>query len=322
MVYQDVIDIAAGKSFSVALKADGTVWTWGLNTSYQLGIGDTMTRPVPTQVLAGASSTTEKYIKNITAVAAGEGHVLVATTDGTMYSWGYNNWGQLGNNTTTTATKPVKVSNITNVAAISANYYNSMAMTSDGSVYTWGWNEYGQIGDGSYRYDTFYLHHHDSYSHDHWNDPTYMNKTVPTQVVKGVTGSDTAYISNIWNISAGRINMYVIHEDGYVYAWGSNSKGQTGDDTNTKDGNYLTLHNGTRLNYHAMDNTATQVGDFETKTLVVNNYDVVTTMGRDETIQLNTSDFERNYRSGFNVKYHNEDQSGALTAGKLNLYFT
>ncbi len=78
--------------------------------------------------------------------------------------------------------------------------------------------------------------------------------------------------------------MYVIHEDGYVYAWGSNSKGQTGDDTNTKDGNYLTLHNGTRLNYHAMDNTATQVGDFETKTLVVNNYDVVTTMGRDETI--------------------------------------
>ena len=196
-----------------------------------------------------------------------------------------------------------------------------MAMTSDGSVYTWGWNEYGQIGDGSYRYDTFYLHHHDSYSHDHWNDPTYMNKTVPTQVVKGVTGSDTAYISNIWNISAGRINMYVIHEDGYVYAWGSNSKGQTGDDTNTKDGNYLTLHNGTRLNYHAMDNTATQVGDFETKTLVVNNYDVVTTMGRDETIQLNTSDFERNYRSGFNVKYHNEDQSGALTAGE-NLTFT
>lgn len=70
-----------------------------------------------------------------------------------------------------------------------------------------------------YRYDTFYLHHHDSYSHDHWNDPTYMNKTVPTQVVKGVTGSDTAYISNVWNISAGRINMYVIHEDGYVYAW-------------------------------------------------------------------------------------------------------
>lgn len=127
------------------LKADGTVWTWGLNTSYQLGIGDTMTRPVPTQVLAGASSTTEKYIKNITAVASGEGHVLVATTDGTMYSWGYNNWGQLGNNTTTTATKPVKVSNITNVAAISANYYNSMAMTSDGSVYTWGWNEYGQF---------------------------------------------------------------------------------------------------------------------------------------------------------------------------------
>lgn len=318
---QDVIDIAAGKSFSVALKADGTVWTWGLNTSYQLGIGDTMTRPVPTQVLAGASSTTEKYIKNITAVASGEGHVLVATTDGTMYSWGYNNWGQLGNNTTTTATKPVKVSNITNVAAISANYYNSMAMTSDGSVYTWGWNEYGQIGDGSYRYDTFYLHHHDSYSHDHWNDPTYMNKTVPTQVVKGVTGSDTAYISNIWNISAGRINMYVIHEDGYVYAWGSNSKGQTGDDTNTKDGNYVSLHNGTRLEYHAMDNTPTQVGDFESKTLVVNNYDVVTTMGRDETIQLNASDFERNYRSGFNVKYHNEDQSGALTAGE-NLTFT
>ena len=43
-----------------------------------------------------------------------------------------------------------------------------------------------------------------------------------------------------------------------------------------------------------MDNTPTQVGDFETKTLVVNNYDVVTTMGRDETIQLNRSDFERN----------------------------
>lgn len=51
-----------------------------------------------------------------------------------------------------------------------------------------------------------------------------------------------------------------------------------------KTGNYVSLHNGTRLEYHAMDNTPTQVGDFETKTLVVNNYDVVTTMGRDETI--------------------------------------
>ena len=73
--------------------------------------------------------------------------------------------------------------------------------------------------------------------------------------------------------------------------------------------------------YHAMDNTAVQVGDVESKTLVINNYDVVTVMGRDETIQLETGDFERNYRSGFNVKYYNADQSGALTAGE-NLTFT
>ncbi|MCI5604818.1 MAG: hypothetical protein MR413_04125, partial [Clostridia bacterium] len=328
---QDVIDIAAGNSFSAALKADGTVWAWGLNNNYQLGINDTVTRPVPMQVYAGASSGTETYLKNITAIAAGEAHMLALSADGSVYSWGYNNWGQLGNGTTSTATKPVKVSTLTNVVAVSANYYNSMASTLDGSVYTWGWNEYGQIGDGSYRYDTYYYDNSWGHHHDHWSSPTYMNKTVPTQVVKGVTESDTAYMNNVWNISAGTATMYVIREDGFVYAWGSNSNGQTGDDTNDTDGQTVSLCNGTRLEYHAMDNTAVQVGDKEASMLLIENatlytdgtpvktytdtdkLPVNTTIGRNQTLQLDINNIEQRYLSGFNVKNYNADKSGKIS---------
>jgi alpha-tubulin suppressor-like RCC1 family protein len=98
-----VIAISAGSDHTVALKNDGTVWTWGYNGSGQLGNGaalDESPNPTPTQVPG---------LSGITAIAAGTYHSLALKNDGTVWGWGYNGHGQLGNNTITDSSVPVQV---------------------------------------------------------------------------------------------------------------------------------------------------------------------------------------------------------------------
>ncbi|MBQ3462464.1 MAG: hypothetical protein IJH36_05020, partial [Clostridia bacterium] len=377
---QDVIDISAGDVFSSALKANGTVWTWGYNANYELGIGDTLTRPVPMQVLAGQSATyyltnknegSRKYLRNIVDIDAGFNHMLTLATDASMYSWGYAYWGQLGyqeqesrqyhgnhywdgdRNTPTalpSQSAPVKVLSVKDhsgaeetVVGISAGGHNSLAVTYDGSVYTWGYNEYGQIGDGTYRYDRY----HDTYW-EVWS-AEYQNKATPTQVVKGdsvssdKSSANVYYLDNSWSVSAGSYAMYTIRSDGFIYSWGRNFYGQTGKDTNLTDVYYVNANpdyyiytsavqnNGTAHTvYRAMQNRPVQVGADENRTLLLdyaelktngttettynasNKLPVVMTIGQEQTLELNLDKAYVNYESGFNVKYYDHDYSGDL----------
>jgi alpha-tubulin suppressor-like RCC1 family protein len=130
------------ESFSLALKSDGTIWAWGENAIGQLGDGTTTERHTPVQV--GTPPLGE-----VTAVAAGQGHNLALRSDGTVWAWGLNARGELGDGTTTDRLTPVQVQNLSGIKAIGAGDNHSLAVRSDGTVWAWGFNIRGQLGDGT-----------------------------------------------------------------------------------------------------------------------------------------------------------------------------
>ena len=186
--------ISAGSCHNLALKSDGTVWAWGDNSSGQLGNGttDNSTSPVKVSFPGGVT---------VTAIAAGGYHSLALTSNGTIYAWGYNNTGQIGNGTLAPAvTSPVKVSfpgGVT-VTAIAAGDYYSMALTSDGTIYAWGDNSNGQLGNG-----------------------TTVDKTSPVKV---------SSLSGVTTIAAGTNHSLALKNDGTAWSWGNNNNGQLGNE--------------------------------------------------------------------------------------------
>lgn len=126
--------IAAGDTHTVALKSDGTVWSWGYNASGQLGDGRTIRQVEPVQVTG---------LTSVTAIAAGFGHSVALRSDGTVWVWGDNSSGQLGDGTERDRSTPVPVMAsgsvpLDDVIAIEASGYYSVALKSDGTVWCWG----------------------------------------------------------------------------------------------------------------------------------------------------------------------------------------
>jgi len=137
----NVSAIAAGIYHSLALKQNGSVWSWGYNYYGQLGNGNFIYRqnhPVAVSNLI-----------NVSAIAAGGFHSLALKQNGSVWSWGYNYHGQLGNGNFATQNHPVAVSNLINVSAIAAGGYHSLALKQGGSVWSWGYNYLGQLGLGT-----------------------------------------------------------------------------------------------------------------------------------------------------------------------------
>lgn len=136
-VMEDVVSASAGADFTVALKADGTLWTWGGNDEGQLGTGTTEGSATPVQVL-----------DQVTAVVAGDYHVAALRTDGTLWMWGSNIDGQLstGQATEVLQTQPVQVPLNGAVLAVAAGTGHTVAILEDGSLWVWGRNDQGQLG--------------------------------------------------------------------------------------------------------------------------------------------------------------------------------
>ena len=136
------------------------------------------------------------------AVSGGSGHVLLLKPDGTLWVWGQNGNGQLGDGTTTRRDLPQQVSTWTTVTSIAGGSLHSLAVKSDGTVWAWGHNGFGQLGDNST-----------------------TQRTSPVQV-SGLTG--------VVAVSAGDGFSVALKSDGTVWAWGQNGQGQLGDTTTTQ----------------------------------------------------------------------------------------
>ena len=190
-----VIAIASGANHSLALKSDGTVWAWGNNLYGQLGDGTTNQSTTPVPVGGGLTGVT------VIAIAGGSGHSLAEKNDGTVWAWGLNGNGQLGDGSTTNRPAPVQVSLLAGAIAITGGFYHSFAVKNDGTVWAWGNNLYGQLGDG-----------------------TTTQRTTPVQAF-GLTG--------MIRIAGGGYHSLALKNDGTAWAWGNNFYGQLGDGTTT-----------------------------------------------------------------------------------------
>lgn len=137
--------IVTGSGHSAALKNDRTVWTWGANSNGQLGNGTVDKYDQPPTGLLPAQVTL--LPATATAVATGELHTVALMNDGTVWAWGFNAYGQLGNGSTAGSPIPLKVLGLTNVIAIAAGDNHTVAMKGDGTIWAWGLNSNGQLGN-------------------------------------------------------------------------------------------------------------------------------------------------------------------------------
>jgi hypothetical protein len=132
-----VIAVAAGYCHSVALRSDGTVWSWGCNNAGQLGINTLFDAAIPTQVPG---------LVGVQAIATGNAHTLARLANGTLWAWGKNLEGELGNNSFTNSAAPVQVIGLTGVVDMAGGEWHSVARRVDGTIWTWGRNQSGQLG--------------------------------------------------------------------------------------------------------------------------------------------------------------------------------
>jgi len=184
--------VAAGFSHTAAIRSDGYLFTWGLNNQGQLGDGTSLGFNKSSPVQIGSSSWT--------AVASGQYHTAALRSGGTLFTWGLNGSGQLGDGTTTNRSSPVQIGS-SSWTALRAGRYHCAAITSIGYLFTWGNNSQrsdGRLGDG-----------------------TLTNRSSPVQI-----GSSS------WTaLAAGEAHTAAIRSDGYLFTWGYNFGGQLGDDT-------------------------------------------------------------------------------------------
>jgi len=141
----DWAGVTGGYYHTVAMKTDRTLWTWGYNGSGQLGDGTTTPRYAP----AGAAVAGGVQFLSF---AAGDYHTLAVRTDGTLWSWGHNYYGQLGVGGAipgSNATSPQQVGDLNSWSTVSAGQFHSLATRADGSLWSWGYNSDGQLGLGT-----------------------------------------------------------------------------------------------------------------------------------------------------------------------------
>jgi alpha-tubulin suppressor-like RCC1 family protein len=209
-----VVDITAGSAAStaLALKADGTVWGWGYNAYGSLGNGNTTDSAWPVQVLAPTGQ--RGFLTGVRKLSAANAHALALMSDGTVDSWGYNNYGQLGNNSGGSGSYssiPVKVvgqggtGNLSGVVDVSGGSTQSLAVLSSGNVYSWGSNGYGELGINS------------------------SDSSVHGSPVEVLGQGGTGFLSSIGAVGAGSASFSLaVDSNGNPWGWGRGFEGQLG----------------------------------------------------------------------------------------------
>ena len=188
-----VKSVSVGGTFACALTTPGGVRCWGSGSLGQLGDGQLTSSYVPVTPTGLASG--------VAAVAAGAQHACALMTAGGVRCWGWNNYGETGDQSgATTTPQPIEVAGLpTNVVGVYVGGYHSCAVTSTGDAWCWGENQVGQLGDG-----------------------TTVDRAAPSPVT-GVT--------SVQSVSGGTYHTCAIVAGGAAYCWGSNNSGQVGSST-------------------------------------------------------------------------------------------
>jgi len=187
------IQVAAGYYHSLVVKSDGTVWHWGQN-NYDITTEDiTITYiKIPVQISG---------LTDVVQITDGGFHSLTQKSDGTVWAWGNNTYGQLGDGIITYRCTALQVNGLNGIQQIASVYYHCVAVKSDETIWAWGLNNQGQLGDG-----------------------TTIDSSIPIQV-NGIVGAI--------NVAVGYYHSLAVLKNGTVWAWGYNNYGQLGDGTTT-----------------------------------------------------------------------------------------
>ena len=190
--FTDWKQVSAGWCHSIGIRTNGTAWGWGDNGNGKLGDDTTINRSSPVSVVGGFTDWCQ--------VGAGAAHSLGVKYDGTLWAWGCNVVGQLGDNTSTNRSSPVSVvGGFTDWCQVSAGG-QSLGVRTNGTAWAWGCNVCGRLGDN-----------------------TTIHRSSPISIVGGFTD---------WcQLSAGQEHSLGVRTNGTIWGWGDNGQGRLGDNT-------------------------------------------------------------------------------------------
>ena len=259
------------RNYSMAIKTDGTLWAWGENRTGQLGqnyVTNTYSSPIQVGTLT-----------NWKQVSAGQGYVLAVKTDGTAWAWGWNTYGQLGNNNRTYYSSPIQIGALNNWKQISAstggaNQSASAAVKYDGTLWTWGVNTTGVLGTAG--------------AGNYYSSPIQVGSLTNWKQVS--VGFDRTFSGSGW--------MVAVKTDGTLWTWGANNAGQLG--------------NGNRTNY----SSPIQIGALYNWKYVVAGHSSCMAIKTDGTLWAWGNNAQGQLGNGNRTNYSSPIQVGSLTNWK------
>lgn len=190
----EIVSTAASNYSTYGIDSAGKVWSWGYNYNGVLGDGTVTNRSVPVAVSLSSG------LPAIRSIGSKDGHVIAIGTNGTVWTWGYNGYGQLGTGNSNYSYTPVSISSGFALGTqVAAGTYHSMVISQTGAVWTWGYNGDGQLGSGS-----------------------------TTNSYSPINTSASASWNSLIGVSAGANHSLALKSDGSLWSWGGNFSGQLG----------------------------------------------------------------------------------------------
>lgn len=238
-ILDDVRSISIGSYHMAAIRTDNSLWIWGCNHDGELGngiIGNDKSTIWNSWIVPAYPIQTVpvKIMEDVSSVSCGDEFTAVVKTDGSLWMWGINEFGQIGNGTTKLVTRPIKI--MDDVVAVSAGNNHTAALKSDGTLWTWGNNDYNMLLDNYSLSPVQILDDVIAIEEGAYN--TAAIRTDDSLWMRGRITYDGLYMStsdvmipvlqDVNSVSLGYSHYGAIKSDGSLWLWGSGDHGRLG----------------------------------------------------------------------------------------------